>query len=137
MKNPNENIRIAHIDAFAPIGIPVWAKKVPKDETIPPLYILINSQSKNLTAVDKDGFEWLCTITFDITSLREPGYSKPVLLDDVEQQMITIIETEILIPDFINKEHALIDSRDLDSETESQSIERRILTYQYWVNNVD
>ena len=138
MKNPNTPIRKAHIAAFAPIGIPVWAKKVPKNtKPIPKLYILISSQTKNPTARDKDGFEWLCSIVIDIVSILESGYSKPELLDNIEEQVVEIIESEIDIPGFINKEVRLVDDRDLDDETSTQSIERRILTYQYWVNNVD
>jgi len=138
VKNPNKYIRTAHITALAGIGASVWAKKVPKDtKPIPKKYVLITSQSKNTTAEDKDGFEWLCTIVIDIISILEPGYSKPEIVDDLEEQINEIVLAEIAIPGFINKEVRLIDSRDLDAETSSQSIERRVLTFQYWVNNVD
>lgn len=138
MKNPNQNIRIAHIKAFEPIGLKVWAKKVPKDVVpVPNQYILITSQSKRTFADDKDGHEWLCTIVIDIVSVIESGFSSPKTLDFYEEQILGIIENEIPIEDFINKEVTLVDSTDLDSETQTQSIERRVLTYQYWVNNVD
>lgn len=137
MKNPNKPIRTAYITAFSALGVPVWAKKVPKGVTIPQVYVLLHSQTKNTTAEDKDSFEWLCTMVVDIVSRREAGYSKPEILDDLEEQINEIIFEEIPIPYFINKETSLVDSRDIDTETTTHSIERRLITFQHWVNNVD
>lgn len=132
-------MRGAYVTALAvATGVPVWSKKVPKDvDPIPLKYILITSQTKNRTEVDKDGFEWLCTITVDIYNVNEAGYSSIVNLDDIEENVINTIEEEIQIPGFITKSTVLFDSRDLETETASQSIERRILTYQHWLNNID
>lgn len=147
MVNPNEYIRTGYITAFAGINVPVWAKKVPKDKTPTPLtYILLHSQTKNPTAEDKDtqdegdiegdGPEWLCTIVVDIVSIREAGYSKPKILDDLEEQVLNAVR-KLKVPGFIVKSTELVDSTDLDSDTNSQTIERRILTYQHWLNNID
>lgn len=139
MKNPNKYLRIAHINALTGIGSPIWANKVPKDVVpIPKRYVLLTSQTRNETAKDKDGEEWSCTITLDLTSVLELGYSKPEILDDMEELIMTILATEIPVPNFIVKEVVLEDSRDLPPlDTQSQTIERRVMTYSYWLNNVD
>lgn len=138
MVNPNKYIRIAYRTAMLTLGYPVWTKKVPKNQA--PLlgtYIIIASQTKIPTVRDKDSFEWLCSIVFDITHIMEQGYSNTDVLDDLEEQVINIVESDIAIGDFTVKDITMVDSRDLIADTDSQTIERRLVTYQFWLSNED
>lgn len=134
MLNPDKYLRAGVIAALTPTGKPVWAKKVPKNTTIPPLYTLITTQIKTRTEVSKDCWEWLCQMTLDIIGVRPAGYSSTVAIDDLEGQIVTIIEAGFNVQGFMVKDIRLIDSRPLDVETDTQSIERRILIYEYWLN---
>lgn len=136
MDSPNEPLRKAYIQAIATAlaGIPVWAKKIPKNVTpVPSLYILIISQEKQRTAIGKDCWEWLCQITLDITYVNPQGYSDTVKIDDVEAAVITAVEAGINVEGFMVKSVDLVNSSDLDTETPTQSIERRILIYEHWL----
>lgn len=130
--NPNTSIRTALIAALNGIA-PVYVKKVPKSGTIPDQYILINSQTKDPTERSKCGFEWLCTVNIEMINLNTSGYANPIRNDAVEGQIIAIIEAGLEFDGFYNKEWLFINSIDLDTETQTQSIERRVLTYQFWV----
>lgn len=138
MVNPNKYIRTAYLTAFAALTVPAWSKKVPKDVIpIPDNYVLLISQTKNTTERSKDGFEWLCTIVFDIISRQEAGYASTVIVDNVEEDIIDIVESDIAIAGFTVKDINLISSLDLDSEEDEASIVRRVLTYQFWFSNED
>lgn len=137
MVNPNEHIRKAYILALADIGVPVWSKKVPKTIKPKPIkYVLISSQSKNETVRDKCGFEWLCTITLDITSIKNLGDSDVSILDDIEEKILSRIDEDIQVEGFIVKSAEIVESTDVEFETASQSIERRVIIYEHWLNNV-
>jgi hypothetical protein len=134
--NPNTPIRTALIAALNRIA-PVYVKKVPKSvTTIPNQYILINSQTKDPAERSKCGFEWLCTVNIEMVNLNTSGYANPIKNDEVEALVIEAIEAGLTIADFDNKEWLFINSIDLDVETPSQSIERRILTYSFWLQQV-
>lgn len=138
MKNPNKKIRTAFVNAIESTGIPTWAKVVPKDtKPIPKTYALISSQTKQRTAVDKDGFEWSCSIVVDLYHVYDAGYANPDVLDDMEEKVLNKINDDLPVADFIVKEMSLFDSRDLDSVTTTATISRRILTYEMWLNNAD
>lgn len=134
--NPNTSIRTALIAALTPIK-PTWVKKVPRNiTTIPNQYILISSQTKDPTERSKCGFEWLCTVNIEMINLNTSGYANPIKNDEVEAQIFDAIEGGITIQGFDNKEWLFINSIDLDVETSTQSIERRVLTYSFWVQQV-
>lgn len=136
--NPNKYIRIAYLTAFGALTVPAWSKKVPKDVIpVPDNYVLLISQTKNITERSKEGFEWLCTIVFDIISRQEAGYASTIPVDEIEQDIIDIVESDIVIAGFTVKDINLISSLDLDSEEDEASIVRRVLTYQFWLSNED
>lgn len=132
--NPNTALRTAYLAALAGIGIPGWAKKIPKDiKPIPDQYYLVTSQTLNPTERKKDCFEWLCTIVIDVIFVGPAGYVSPVKTEDIEAKVITAVENGINVIGFDVKSIEFIDSVNLDEETESQSIERRAITYQHWL----
>lgn len=131
--NPNKPLRDAFIAALAPIGIPVKAKKIPKNATPVQQYILITSQVKKRFAISKDCYDYLCQTVFDICYYSPNGYADADKNDAVEEQLIQIIEGGVEVSGFIVKEINFIESIPLDIETPTYSIQRQVVTYQHWV----
>ncbi|NGM63505.1 hypothetical protein G5B30_16470 [Sphingobacterium sp. SGG-5] len=137
MINPNKYIRDAWISAFkTATGLRVWGKLVPKDvNPIPNRYILISSQSKNRFAVAKDCYEWLCTINVEIINITPQGFVKTVTVDDIEETILNTVEIGITVPGFTVKLVRLAGPPvDMDIDTETEMIERRIISYELWFN---
>lgn len=134
IQNPNIPVRVALIAALSSAtGLPVWHKKVPKNvKPIPTSYILLQSQSKQRTAISKNCWEWDSTINIDITYINQQGFSNTVPIDNAEEQAINVIE-DLEIPGWFVKNIHLIGSSDLDDETDTQTVERRILIYNFWL----
>lgn len=133
IKNPEMPLRTAYIQALSGIQ-PTWSGKVPKNVSVPNKYTLIGTQTKNPTEKGKDGcMEWICTIVIDLYNLNIAGYSAKGVNDVVEEQVINIIEAGIDVDGFRVNSIDFIDSKDLSIETPTQSIERRVITYQHWL----
>lgn len=132
--NPNLPLRTAIVTGLRNnvTGF-TFAGLLPKSKNISTQYILINSQTKNVTERSKDAFEWLCTVNFDIYYLNPQGYNSPEENDIIEGKIITFLENGFTVNGFDLKSHELVNSIDLNVETPTNSIERRVLTYQFWV----
>lgn len=134
MVNPNKHIRKVYVDTFsAATGLPVWENSVPKDVPSPSMYILVRNQNKDEFARAKGVYEWRCDSIIDIVSVQEKGYSHQVSVDDVEEQILTVMEG-VAIPGFNTKYVRLIDSHPLDTETSTHTINRTVLIYEHWLN---
>lgn len=143
--NPNKYIRIGIISALE-AGIPnlnIWYKKVPVDVVpVPSVYILLDSQTKNETVVSKSttekatSFEWLSTIDVNIYSVNEKGFSDADIVDDLEQSVLSIIRTGVDIPNFDTKDVRIIESQDLSVDNETASLDRKLVKFEIWLNNV-
>lgn len=131
--NPNLPLRAAIITALTPIGIPVKSKKFPADTKTTKQYILITSQTKKRTAISKDCYDYLCSVVIDINSINTNGVADADSNDVIEEQVVQRIEDGLDIQFFIVKETIFVQSLDLDLETPTYSIQRRIVTYQFWV----
>ena len=140
--NPDKNIRIAYIQALqAATGLKVWHRKVPKNiSPIPPKYIILDTQSKNETVVSKNNeeretyFEWLVTLDVNIYNVNQVGYSNADVVDDLEQIIISVIRQGIDIPNFSNKNTNILESQDLSADTTTQSIDRKMIKFEHWLN---
>lgn len=143
--NPNKYIRSGMITALK-AGIPnlnIWYKKVPVNVVpIPSAYILLDSQTKNETVVSKSttekamNFEWLSTIDVNIYSINKKGYSNADVVDDMEQSVLSIIRTGFNIPNFDTKNVRIIESQDLSIDNDTASIDRKLVKFEIWLNNV-
>lgn len=134
--SPDKFIRKAYLTALAGVGVQLYAGKVPVDKTIPEHYILLSTQTKQRTAVSKNGWEWNTQITVDIIYRGKKGYSFMDRVDDTEGKVIEAIENGISVEGFAVKSTELVNSQPLNAETDTQSIERRILIYEHWVCQV-
>lgn len=144
MVNPDKYIRKAYID-MCNAFLPTWEAGVPKTVSpIPAIYGLITNQTRNQTEESKgiegepdSNNEWLCTITIDLNRVQPSGYFGSAPLDDIEQNIANIVENDgLVVPGFIVKETNLILSQPLTGSTSTQSITRKIITYEHWLNNV-
>lgn len=136
IKNPESPLRTAYIAALSGVQ-PIWAGKVPKTGVVPRSYTIIGSQTKNPTEKGKEGcMEWLCSIVLDLWNVNPAGYSAKGINDNIEEQIIDIIEQGITVEGFRVNSADFIDSIDLSVETPTQSIERRVITYQHWLSQI-
>lgn len=136
MVNPDKFLRKAAID-LCKVFIPSWEDGVPIDVSpIPQPYLLIINQTRNPTEENKDGYEWRIQLTFDINYVRKLGYYGSAIVDDIEQQLMNSIE-EIEVPGFVVKEIVFINSQPLTASSKTQTITRKVITYEFWLNNID
>jgi len=138
MVNPDKHIRQAYIDICNDF-IPTWEAGVPKDIISPPItYALISNQTRNPTERSKCGYEWSCSITVDINHVRRLGYFGSAIVDDIEEKIINIIESDqLVVPGFIVKESRFIQSQPLTASDSTQTITRKVIVYEHWLNNID
>lgn len=141
--NPSKYIRLAYITALElATGVKVWHRMVPKNVVVPASYIILDSQTKNETVNAKPSeggeggtyFEWLCTLDVNIYKINEKGYSSAAVVDDLEQIVINVIRTGVSIPNFRNKDTRILESIALDAETDTKSIDRRIVKFEHWLD---
>lgn len=143
--NPNKYVRIGLIAALK-ARIPalnIWYKKVPLNKTpIPLKYIILDSQTKNETVISKSStekatnFEWLTTIDINIYSLKDKGFSDSDDVDDMEQEVLSVVRTGFNVPQFDTKDVRIIESTDLSTDTATHSVDRKLLKIEIWLNNV-
>lgn len=134
--NPDKYIRLAYknaLNSFAP-GVPIWEKRVPIGTTPPPLYYLISTQTKNETERSKDGYEWMCSIVIECVSIQGAGNASSIPINDLEEKLLSAVETGIEVSGFDVKETVFVDSVSLDIDGDTDSIYRRVVTYQHWLN---
>lgn len=144
LQNPNKPLRQAYVTLLREAtNLPVYAKMLPKDINPPPAqYIIINNQPKNETepsknlkgvrpAINKN--EWDCFIEVDINAVSLTGYAKPEKNDQVEELVLNAVKNELNVPGFDVKSAVLFQSTDLDIQTQTQFIERKIITFNHWL----
>lgn len=131
--NPDKYIRLAYKNALESYA-PIWEKKVPIGTTPPSEYYLISTQTRNETERSKDGYEWLCSIVIECVSIQGLGNASSVPINDLEENLMSAVESGIEISGFDVKETIFIDSIPLDIEGQTDSIYRRVVTYQHWLN---
>ncbi len=142
--NPSKYIRVAYIQALeVATGVKVWHRMVPKNVSpIPSAYIILDSQTKNETVNAKPSegseggtyFEWSTTIDVNIYRINEKGYSSAAIVDDLEQIVINVIRSGVIVPNFRNKDTRILESISLDAETSTQSIDRRVVKFEHWLD---
>ena len=130
--NPNISIRVALISLLSGLNIPAWNKRIPKNVVAPKVYALLTSQTKQPTETSKDGYEWMASINVDLYKINDFGYVNTVPIDNMEQDIVNGIEA-LVIPGWDVKNITLLNIQDLDDDTATQTIERRVITYSFWL----
>jgi hypothetical protein len=151
MVNPDKYIRKAYIDMCKVFMPNTWEAGVPINMTpIPSFYILITNQTRNETEITKGVIddngeldmygakEWLCTVTVDINRVQPLGNYGSAPVDDLEQQIMNVIENDgLVVEGFVVKSARLVQSQPLVDSSKTQTITRKVFTYEHWLNNID
>lgn len=141
---PEKPLRTAYIGALqTATGLNIYADLIPKTNTTPTAYILITSQTKTRTAVAKptsqsnlsDNFGWLASLIFDIQYFSPSGFSNPGGVNDIEEQVINVAES-IEVDGWVIKSRIQVQSMSLPINTATNYINRRVLTYQHWIEKL-
>ena len=139
MINPDKHLRLAYKVALeTATGLTVYDDSVPIDVDLPDTYIIFSNQGKDPFSRDKMSYEWLCRPEIDIYSVNEKGFSSSAKVDDIEQQVVTVLDGGIAIGSgFTNKFTRLVDTYNFTPvETETNTINRKRLIYEHWLNYV-
>lgn len=138
MVNPDKYIRKAYVDMCNEF-VTTWEAGVPKNIIpVPPTYAIISNQTRNPTERSKCGYEWMCSITVDINHVRNVGYFGSAIVDDIEESIINVLESDqLVVPGFVVKQTRFIQSQPLTASSSTQTITRKVLVYEHWLNNVD
>lgn len=138
--NPNKYLRGGIVTALKTVtGLDVWHNRVPISvKPIPKKYIILDSQTKNEYARGKTCFEWMCTIDVNIYNINTLGNSSAVQVDDIEQQVINTIKgNNFTVANFHVKNVDILESIEMDFDTTTESVDRRMIKFDIWLNNVD
>lgn len=135
MKNPDKYIRAAYASAISnATGLPVYDSGIPISvDDLPDKYYLIGTQTKNPTAASKYGWEWMCTVELHCVFVNSKGYSSGATVDDMEEPVLSIGRS-LSVPEFRSIQTNFIDSIRLDMETQTNTINRKIVIYEHWLN---
>lgn len=148
MVNPDKYIRKAYLIALANISsgslsVPVFDRRVPiNTKPIPALRIIISSQTKQTADETKCGHGWECTVLLDIIAEQNISYVNTAIVDDIEEQISNMIDlwqaskTELLIPPFKCYRTYFSDSHDIELETPTTTIIRKLIRYTHRINSI-
>lgn len=132
--NPYHKVRIGVENAING-AYPLYNKVVPSNQTTPSQYLLITNQTKNQYEVSKNCFEWLVTFNLECINVSNLNQSDQTHRVDVMEEVVTNSLKGMSVPDFKVK-NIEYNSFDLDLETATKRINRRIISYTIWLNYV-
>lgn len=131
--NPNKQVRKAVIDAIkASVQLPVYENIVPIDNALNSQYILVNSLSKRKLETSKTCYEWNVSFNIDIHIVNEKGFSHSVAVDDIEEIIMSAMET-VKVQGRHIKNRELVDSVSSLVELPDHTINRTVIIYNLWL----
>lgn len=138
---PDKYIRKAYISliniqlANNYLTCPIYDSIIPKDiNPIPPLRIILSTQTKKQANTTKCGHDWLCTILLDIIYEQNLGFVDKVMVETIEEVISNAIDLnpiDIPIPPFFVYHTEILDSHDMSLQTQTKSINRKLVRYQH------
>lgn len=137
MINPDKYIRKAYVDGLtSATGLGVYDNGIPIPANIAKSHIVLSNQSKEPFSRDKCGYEWLCRIDIDIYAFNPKGFSSSVATDDIEEQVLTFIESGFNVGGgFDTKMARLIDTYNFAPvESDTHTINRKRVIVEHWLN---
>lgn len=133
LKNPNKYIRKAYLTALSGVGVPVWDKRVPVDEIIPPVYVLIQGQTKTEIMRTKCDKSWQVVTNIDIYDRSNRGFADSSVMDDLEElitdALAPSVQTDLAIPPFEVYNTFVESPEDSPQETVNETILHRVLRF--------
>lgn len=146
--NPDKYIRRAYLIALTnvsmgSVAVPVFDRRVPINiKPIPSTRIIISSQSKQAFNETKCGHGWECSVLLDIITEQNNSFVNTAIVDDIEQQISDQIDIwqakghDILIPPFTCYYTRFSDSHDIELETPTTTIIRKLIRYTHRLNSI-
>ena len=133
---PDKHIRKEVAEKItAAAGVLVTEQVVPIAMDTPEMYVLISSQTRNRTAVSKQNYEWLGSITLTLVKINEKGYISSAELDDLGTQVCAVMD-ELEVPGFKTNFSRFFDSVTDVIEGPANTMCRKHIIYEIWVNRV-
>lgn len=133
---PDKEIRKEIIDRVTlETGIFATDQVVPISLETPEIYVLISAQGRRRTAVSKQNYEWMGTVTLTLVKVNEKGYISSVELDDLDFKICTIMDS-LKVPGFTTKDSRFFDSVSDNIESPAHTINRKNIIYEIWVNRI-
>lgn len=148
MVSPDKHIRKAYLQYLSNITsgsltIPVFDRRVPVSTIpIPATRIIISSQTKRANSETKCGHGWECSVLLDIISEQNVSFVNTAIVDDIEEQISDQLDiwqathAEILIPPFKCYYTRLTDTHDIELETPTTTIIRKLVRYTHRLNSL-
>lgn len=133
---PDKFIRKAIKDGLEPVtNLLVTEEVLPIDKDIPLMHIQINSQSRSRTAVSKQNYEWLASVTLTIVRVNKKGYISSAEMDDVDSEIVRFMDS-IVVPGFrVNFSRFSMSHTD-NVESPANTINRKHVIYEMWLNRI-
>lgn len=135
MVNPDKYIRAAYINALtSATGLPVFDDGIPiPEKDLPNKYYLLGTQTKNSTALSKHGWEWSCTAEVHCIFVNDKGFNSSAEADDMEEAVLSA-GASLSVPQFNYITTSFIDSVSSNIETQTNTVNRKIVIYRHWLN---
>lgn len=135
--NPKKYIRQGIINALSAVGETAYYKRVPKTVSVGNYWILIDSLSQQQFADAKRCFDWLCQFNVICNVSTTQGLPPTTAIDDLEQVVTNAVYGMSVTGGFNIKYIKLINNYEDTISADNQEIERRILTFEIWINKID
>lgn len=131
---PDGNIRKAIKEGLEPItGVLFTDQVLPISRETPDIHVQIHSQSRNRTAVSKQNYEWLASVTLTIVKVNEKGYISSVEMDGLDSQIVAFMDN-LQVPGFVTNYSRFFTSNSDNLESPANTINRRHIIYELWLN---
>ena len=118
----------------------IYDGEVPKDiNPIPPLRIILGTQTAIQQNTTKCGHDWQSTITLDVINEQNQGFSDRSVVEDILQLInnaIDISPADLNIIPYVVYNTQYLNSTDMSIETPTKTINRKVVRYQFILGGV-
>lgn len=135
---PDTAVRTAFISLLGGIGTPLYETRVPENiDPIPAQRVLLSTQTDRQANTNKCGHLWRHSILLDIISENVRGYSNKSVVEAIANQINAIIDVQSDIPvnGFVIYDTTIENIHDMDFDTATKSINRKLVTYSFIINS--
>lgn len=137
---PDKYIRKAYYNLLSglvsgSVAVPVYDKLVPKSvDPVPAVRVIINSITKKQADTSRAGHNWNATIELDIIAEFSNGNVNSVIVDDIEDQISTIIDLagpDISVDNFTVYNTQVTVAADRVMNYPTRSVHSRVVRYNH------
>lgn len=146
MKNPDKYARLGWITLITNVtGLIVKHNLLPKSmDPLPDEYVILSGQmtterlkgkpvrtkAQYTSCKDLDH-----SIQIDFYKISPLGYSSAVVVENYVEAVLTAVENgQLIIPGFSIRDVSIVENRAMPTESETKSIDRKILVVRHWLS---